>query len=120
MFVARWSHAVLGGGASTRFQSLLSAASEDGARGGARRDVFAGRDAGVGNRTTLTAKNKDGSKNRLNPFSTLIEIISQTVPFGVVMNFNDMIGVALMNVAGQELRLRWLRSAAINRQLLLI
>lgn len=74
--MARWSNAVLGGGASTRFQSLLSAASEEAPRPPAIPDVFTGRGARVGNGATLTAKNKDGSKNGLNPLSTLMGTIS--------------------------------------------
>lgn len=39
---------------------------------------------------------------------------------GVIMNYNDTVRVALRNVAGQELRLRWWRSCVITRHLFLI
>lgn len=66
-------------------------------------------DAHVGNCTTLTGKNKDGSFLKIHLILSALWthlLVKRFHLIGVIMNLNDRVRVALMNVAGQELRLR--------------
>lgn len=45
------------------------------------------------------------------------DVLVKQLNFGIIMNFNDVIRVMLMNAAGQKFRLRWWSSSAITRYL---